>query len=68
MNGANTTDGSCGAANGNTVCGNWPEGACCSQYGVIISCYHLDFITNNFSTVETIPLTVELGVRVDHAC
>jgi len=28
-----TTDGSCGAGNGNTVCGNWPNGACCSQYG-----------------------------------
>jgi len=31
--GSVTTDGSCGAGNGNTVCGNWPNGACCSQYG-----------------------------------
>ena len=29
-----TTDGTCGAGNGNTVCGNWPNGACCSLYGV----------------------------------
>ena len=29
-----TTDGTCGAANGNTVCGNWPQGSCCSAYGV----------------------------------
>ncbi|KAF2109263.1 glyoxal oxidase [Lophiotrema nucula] len=28
-----TTDGSCGATFGNTVCGNWPQGACCSMYG-----------------------------------
>ncbi|KAL2043167.1 hypothetical protein N7G274_004227 [Stereocaulon virgatum] len=28
-----TTDGTCGAGNGNTVCGNWPQGACCSLYG-----------------------------------
>ena len=27
----NTTDGSCGKANGNTVCGNWPSGSCCSR-------------------------------------
>ena len=25
--------GTCGAANGNTVCGNWPNGNCCSMYG-----------------------------------
>lgn len=31
--GADTTDGSCGASFGNTVCGNWPQGACCSLYG-----------------------------------
>ncbi len=34
-NGGDTTDGTCGAGNGNTVCGNWPNGACCSLYGVI---------------------------------
>lgn len=28
-----TTDGSCGAKFGNTVCGNWAQGACCSMYG-----------------------------------
>lgn len=32
--GPDTTDGTCGAGNGNTVCGNWPQGACCSLYGV----------------------------------
>ena len=36
-NGGDTTDGTCGAGNGNTVCGNWPNGACCSLYGVIAS-------------------------------
>jgi len=34
-----STDGTCGAANGNTVCGNVTEGLCCSQYGVSISCF-----------------------------
>lgn len=28
-----TTDGSCGTANGGTVCGNWVNGNCCSMYG-----------------------------------
>ncbi|PQE06279.1 glyoxal oxidase protein [Rutstroemia sp. NJR-2017a BBW] len=28
-----TTDGSCGVGNGNTVCGNWVNGNCCSLYG-----------------------------------
>ncbi|KAF2197676.1 DUF1929-domain-containing protein [Delitschia confertaspora ATCC 74209] len=28
-----TTDGSCGAAFGNTICGNWAQGSCCSMYG-----------------------------------
>ncbi|MCJ1437254.1 hypothetical protein MMC27_006640 [Xylographa pallens] len=28
-----TTDGTCGAAYGNTVCGNWAQGPCCSMYG-----------------------------------
>ncbi|KAF1838726.1 DUF1929-domain-containing protein [Decorospora gaudefroyi] len=28
-----TTDGSCGANFGNTVCGDWPQGSCCSMYG-----------------------------------
>ncbi|OQO00644.1 hypothetical protein B0A48_13134 [Cryoendolithus antarcticus] len=28
-----TTDGSCGAANGGTVCGSWHLGGCCSMYG-----------------------------------
>ena len=33
-NGGDTTDGTCGTGNRNTVCGNWPNGACCSLYGV----------------------------------
>ncbi|ORY66597.1 glyoxal oxidase N-terminus-domain-containing protein [Pseudomassariella vexata] len=28
-----TTDGSCGANYGGTVCGDWPQGSCCSMYG-----------------------------------
>ncbi|KAJ9641404.1 hypothetical protein H2199_005374 [Coniosporium tulheliwenetii] len=28
-----TTDGSCGATNKNAICGNWPQGGCCSMYG-----------------------------------
>ncbi|KAF2856855.1 carbohydrate-binding module family 18 [Plenodomus tracheiphilus IPT5] len=28
-----TTDGSCGAKFGNTVCGDWAQGSCCSMYG-----------------------------------
>ena len=32
--GVETTDGTCGAINDNTVCGNWPQGSCCSLYGV----------------------------------
>lgn len=31
--GVPTTDGSCGAKFGNTVCGNWAQGSCCSMYG-----------------------------------
>lgn len=30
--GAVTTDGTCGAQNGGTVCGNWKLGSCCSMY------------------------------------
>ena len=32
--GTATKDGTCGASNGNTVCGNWLQGSCCSMYGV----------------------------------
>ncbi|KAK8127960.1 hypothetical protein PG984_009068 [Apiospora sp. TS-2023a] len=28
-----TTDGTCGKKNGNTVCGDWPTGNCCSSSG-----------------------------------
>ncbi|TAQ89518.1 hypothetical protein B7494_g2162 [Chlorociboria aeruginascens] len=28
-----TTDGTCGTSNNNEVCGNWPNGNCCSMYG-----------------------------------
>jgi hypothetical protein len=31
--GVATKDGSCGAKFGNTVCGDWAQGACCSMYG-----------------------------------
>ncbi|KAH7401092.1 glyoxal oxidase [Phaeosphaeria sp. MPI-PUGE-AT-0046c] len=31
--GAWTTNGSCGATFGYTVCGNWAQGSCCSMYG-----------------------------------
>jgi hypothetical protein len=31
--GISTTDGSCGANFGNTICGNWAQGSCCSMYG-----------------------------------
>jgi hypothetical protein len=31
--GADTTDGMCGSQNNGTVCGDWPEGSCCSEYG-----------------------------------
>lgn len=29
-----TSDGTCGAGNGGTICGDWPQGGCCSLYGV----------------------------------
>ena len=29
-----TTDGTCGGANGDTVCGDWEKGSCCSLFGV----------------------------------
>lgn len=31
--GVPTTDGTCGASYDNTVCGDWPNGSCCSMYG-----------------------------------
>ncbi|TKA70009.1 hypothetical protein B0A55_07040 [Friedmanniomyces simplex] len=31
--GAVTTDGTCGASNGGTICGSWPQGSCCLMYG-----------------------------------
>ncbi|KAF2709477.1 carbohydrate-binding module family 18 [Pleomassaria siparia CBS 279.74] len=31
--GVSTTDGTCGATFSNTICGNWPQGSCCSMYG-----------------------------------
>ncbi|KAK4894700.1 hypothetical protein LTR27_007088 [Elasticomyces elasticus] len=31
--GPETTDGTCGASNGGTTCGDWPQGGCCSMYG-----------------------------------
>ena len=29
-----TTDGTCGATVGDTICGNWEKGSCCSLFGV----------------------------------
>lgn len=29
-----TIDGLCGPENGDTICGDWPGGSCCSAYGV----------------------------------
>lgn len=31
--GVPTTDGSCGAQFNNQICGDWPQGSCCSMYG-----------------------------------
>ncbi|KAL3420256.1 WSC domain-containing protein [Phlyctema vagabunda] len=31
--GVPTADGTCGSSNNGTVCGNWPQGNCCSMYG-----------------------------------
>jgi len=31
--GGTTIDGTCGANNGNMICGNFPKGGCCSAYG-----------------------------------
>lgn len=31
--GVQTTDGSCGATFGDTICGTWAQGSCCSMYG-----------------------------------
>ena len=66
-NGKDTSDGTCGAGNGNTVCGNWPQGACCSLYGVK-SVYALNRIslTNIISSVEILLLTAAMVVRADH--
>ncbi|KAK1751034.1 hypothetical protein QBC47DRAFT_417470 [Echria macrotheca] len=33
IQGAVTTDGSCGAGNNNAICGDWPAGNCCSAAG-----------------------------------
>ncbi|KAL3304143.1 oviduct-specific glycoprotein [Colletotrichum asianum] len=32
----NTTDGTCGHANGNTVYGDWPHGNCCSRFAYLL--------------------------------
>jgi hypothetical protein len=44
-----TTDGSCGSANGNTVCGSWHFGNCCSMYG----CGFSDFLALNLPSILT---------------
>lgn len=33
VTGGETTDGTCGLAYGNTTCGSWPQGSCCSPAG-----------------------------------
>ena len=40
-----TTDGTCGASNGGTVCGNWDRGSCCSIFGVSLHS-HPEIITS----------------------
>ena len=64
-----TTDGTCGAANGGTICGDWPQGGCCSLYGVSDAplkgknTYMLRLI----SSVATLPLIAVMAVNRDHA-
>ncbi|KAL8825407.1 MAG: hypothetical protein Q9191_004439 [Dirinaria sp. TL-2023a] len=48
--GKQTTDGTCGVNNGNTVCGNWPQGSCCSQYGQYQVYCGTDFPGNDLTT------------------
>lgn len=63
-----TTDGSCGAGNGNTICGNWPQGSCCSMYGV---CTIPSTILGTILTPESIVVApraiVEKAARVVRA-
>ncbi|EFE33912.1 uncharacterized protein ARB_07376 [Trichophyton benhamiae CBS 112371] len=35
-----TTDGTCGSSRGDTVCGDWSYGPCCSPYGVRTSSFY----------------------------
>ncbi|KAK7204495.1 glyoxal oxidase N-terminus-domain-containing protein [Myxozyma melibiosi] len=55
-----TTDGTCGAANDNTICGDWFAGSCCSQYGYCgnttahcgAGCQSGDCITTGVVTID----------------
>jgi hypothetical protein len=63
-----TTDGNCGALNGNTVCGNWPEGGCCSLYGVCLECLErraAQLIRYSFAAERQV-IAVKV-VKADHA-
>lgn len=65
--GPDTTDGTCGAGNGDTVCGNWPQGACCSLYGVGTPTRHALVRTLTvYSSVEIPLLIVAVGASLDH--
>lgn len=67
--GAVTTDGTCGSANGNTVCGDWYLGQCCSMYGVSqrIICGHTKLVTYLNSIAVIRRPTAERDVRADRA-
>ena len=60
-----TTDGTCGAGNGNTICGNWPKGACCSLYGVRNNLrsktLQLTVISSVVMTLRTAAVAVKVG-------
>ena len=62
-----TKDGTCGSSNGNTVCGTWPQGACCSMYGVSLPKVFRGAVTDDCSFVATPLLTAGKAVKVDHA-
>ena len=61
-----TADGTCGAGNGNTVCGNWPKGACCSLYGVRNKFGSKELQLTGISFVVMTLRTAAVAVKVDH--
>jgi hypothetical protein len=55
-----TTDGSCGATNGGTVCGNWATGPCCSQWGWCGNRYYnSSLLSDSCLNPITAPITAE---------